>query len=221
MTTAIDRLLPLDTCSVSDALDSLGLSGAVFGLPPLTVKKRVAGAAVTVRLAAPVANAPKRHLGVGAIMAAKPGDIIVVEHRGRMDVSGWGGLLSRAAAQRKVSAVIVDGACRDLDESEELGLPVFARGGVPITARGRVAEHAFNEPVTIAGVIVKPGDFVLADASGVVFIDLIRAEDIIATAERIFAREQRMAQAIDRGDALDGVMGADYENMLQSKGEAG
>src|SRR4051812_4638401 len=83
----VDRLLRLDTCSVSDALDKLGLAGAVVELGALTARRRVAGPVRTVKLGAPIEGLPKRHLGVGAIMAAEAGDVIVVEHRGRLDVS--------------------------------------------------------------------------------------------------------------------------------------
>jgi 4-hydroxy-4-methyl-2-oxoglutarate aldolase len=217
MSDFVERLKHLDTCSVSDALDKLGLAGAVVGLSCLTVRGRIAGPAVTVKLGAPMEGLPKRHLGAGAVMAAQAGDIIVVEHRGRLDVSGWGGLLSRGAVRQGVAAVIVDGACRDLDESLEFGLPVYARAAVPVTARGRVAEHGFNEPITVAGVAVAPGDLVLADGSGVVFVALDKAEAVIATAEVIFAREQLMAAAIDQGKPIGAVMGANYEDMLRKE----
>jgi 4-hydroxy-4-methyl-2-oxoglutarate aldolase len=209
------RLAALDTCAVSDALDKLGLPGAVIGIAALTGPAKVAGRVVTTKLGAPLPGLPKRHLGAGAVMAAKPGDIIVVEHRGRIDVSGWGGLLSRGAVRRGAAAVLVDGACRDIDESRALGLPVFARAAVPVTARGRVAEHSCQEPITFGAVAVKPGDLVIADGSGIVFVDQTRAEDILATAEDIHAREQRMAAAIDAGRAIGEVMSADYEDMLK------
>ena len=216
--TFVERLLKLDTCSVSDALDKHGLPGAVIGLSALTVRRRVAGRVVTVKLGAPIDGLSKRHLGAGAVMASESGDIIVVEHRGRMDVSGWGGLLSRGAVMKGVAAVIIDGACRDIDESLELGLPVYARAGVPVTARGRVAEHSFNEVITISGVAVSPGDLVLADGSGVVFVSSTRADAIISAAEEIFAREQLMASDIESGRPIGDVMGADYEDMLKKKG---
>jgi 4-hydroxy-4-methyl-2-oxoglutarate aldolase len=209
------RLAALDTCAVSDALDKLWLSGAVIGIAALAGPAKVAGRVVTTKLGAPLPGLPKRHLGAGAVMAAKPGDIIVVEHRGRIDVSGWGGLLSRGAVRCGAAAVLVDGACRDIDESRALGLPVFARAAVPVTARGRVAEHSCQEPITFGAVAVKPGDLVIADGSGIVFVDQTRAEDILATAEDIHAREQRMAAAIDAGRAIGEVMSADYEDMLK------
>jgi len=215
----IERLLRFDSCTVSDAMDRLGLAGAVSGLVPLTiVGRRVAGRAITVKLGAPIEGLPKRHLGAGAVMAAEVGDIIVVEHRGRLDVSGWGGLLSRGAVGKGVGAVIVDGACRDIDESRDLGLPLFARAAVPVTARGRVAEHDFNCPVTIAGHAVYPGDWIVADGSGAVFLPAARLDEIIAAAEDILARETLMARDIDAGRPIGEVMGASYEDMLKKTG---
>ena len=212
-----DRLRVLDTPTLSDALDTLGLTGAVAGLRALTVKRRIAGPIRTVKLGAPMPGLPKRHLGAGAIMAAQAGDIIVVEHRGRTDVSGWGGLLSRGAIAKRVAGVIVDGAVRDVDEAAELDFPVYARAGVPVTARGRVAEHAFDTPITFAGIAVAPGDWALADASGTVFIPATRLDEVLLNAERIFAREQLMARDIAAGRPIGEVMGADYEDMLRKE----
>lgn len=214
------RLVRFDSCTISDALDRLGLAGAVIGLSPLTkLGARIAGQAVTVRLGLPQNGLPKWHLGTGAIMAAEAGDVVVVEHGGRIDVSGWGGLLSRGAVRRGVAGVVVDGACRDVDESRELGLPIFARAAVPVTARGRVAEHEFNGSVTISGIVVSPGDWVVADGSGVVFVAAARVEEVIAVAEDILARETAMARDIDAGIPIGEVMGARYEDMLVSRVE--
>lgn len=210
-----NRLEKLDTPTLSDALDKMGLPGAVFGLAPMTVSRTVAGRAMTVKLGAPLPNLPKRHLGAGAIMAAEAGDVIVVEHRGRTDVSGWGGLLSRGALAKGIAGVVIDGAFRDIDEARMLGLPIYGRAAVPITARGRVAEHSFGEPVTIAGVAVAVGDWVVADGSGVTFLPALRAGEIVSVAEDIFAREQLMAQDIEAGRPIGEVLGADYEDMLK------
>ena len=215
MKSLLTRLAALDSCAVSDALDKLRLSGAVTGIQCVTGQTHVAGAVVTTKLGAPMLGPAKRHLGAGAIMAATPGDVIVVEHRGRTDVSGWGGLLSRGAIRKGVAAVLVDGACRDVDESRALGLPVFARAAVPVTARGRVSEHSCQEPIIFGTIWVKPGDLVVADGSGIVFVDRFRAEEVISEAEIIFFRERAMAAAIDRDEPIDDVMSANYEDMLK------
>lgn len=214
------RLAALDTCACSDALDRLGLAGVAPGLKSLTVTRRVTGRVITVALG-PVGGAATggggRHLGTAAIEAAQPGDVIVVAAGGRIDAAGWGGVLSLAATMRGVGGVIVDGACRDVDESTTLGLPVYALAAIPATARGRQAEVGWNTPVEVAGIGVVPGDLVVADGSGVVFVPAGRAADVIAAAEEIAAREAAMARRLRAGEPAAAVLSADYEQMLTAR----
>ena len=81
-----------------------------------------------------------------------------------------GGILTLAARRRAIGGVVIDGACRDIAESEEQGFPVFGRAVVPVSARGRIVQLGMDEPVQFAGVTVQPGDEVLADRNGAVFI---------------------------------------------------
>ena len=209
------RLARLDTCGVSDALDRLGLPGAVFGLKPMWPCPRIAGQVITVklRLAAPGEHAP-RHLGTAAIEAGGPGTVIVIEHHDRADAAGWGGILSLAARIKGVEGVIVDGTVRDVDDSRDAGFPVYARAATPITARGRILEASMGEPIDVGGIAVKAGDYVICDWSGAVFVDGTRADEIVATAESLAAREAQMAEAVRAGRSVVEVMGANYESML-------
>lgn len=201
------RFRRLDACAVSDALDRLGLPGAVAGITPLVpAAAMLAGPVITVRVGPRRDDRPRPHLGASAIATACPGDVIVVDHRGRLDVSAWGGILSLAAQQRGVAGVIVDGACRDIDEARALGFPLFARAAVPVTARGRIAEETCREPVAIGGVTVATGDWVVADSSGVVFVPGQRAAEVAGLAERIRAREAAMAEAVRAGQPIVEVM---------------
>jgi 4-hydroxy-4-methyl-2-oxoglutarate aldolase len=212
-----ERLARLDTCLVSDALDKLGLNGVVAGLLRLSTDKRVAGPVLTVRLEAAKGRVAERHLCAGAIEAAQPGEIIVVEHHSRSDCAGWGGILSRAARMRQIAGVIVDGTCRDIDESRELGFPVFGRGAVPVTARGRIIEASFNTPVTIGSVTVRPGDWVIADGSGVVFMSSENLKVIVEQAEKLAAREAELVADIEAGTPVGQVMSRTYEHMTQKE----
>ncbi|MBO0824597.1 MAG: RraA family protein [Actinobacteria bacterium] len=214
------RLAALDACACSDAMDQLGISGVAYGLRPLTVARRVAGPVITVALGPAADGSAGRHLGSAAIDAAQSGDVIVVAARGRVDAAGWGGVLSLAATVRGVSGVIVDGACRDVDESASLDLPVYALAAVPATARGRQVEVGWNTSVEIAGIAVEPGDLVVADGSGVVFLPARRAAEIIDAAERIAAREADMARRLRAGEAASAVLSADYEQMLTARRES-
>ncbi len=210
----VRRLAGLDSCAVSDAMDRHGLLGVAAGIRPLTVPARVAGRVVTVKLKPKGVEESTRHLGTAAIEAAAPGDVIVVDHQGREDAAGWGGILSIAAQQRGVRGVIVDGACRDVDEDRDIRFPVFASASTPRTARGRAVEESFNEPITIRGIAVRPGDLVLADGTGVVFVPAAHAAQVIQTAEEIAAREAEMANAVRAGQPVSQVMGRNYETMI-------
>lgn len=208
------RLRALDTCAVSDAMDRLGGGAVIAGLAALTVPARIAGRVVTVDLGPPGTGTPSRHLGTAAVEASGPDDVIVVAHGGRVDCAGWGGLLSQAAARRGIAGVVVDGASRDIDEARAVGLPVYARCGTPTTARGRAVERSWAVPVEVAGHRVAPGDYVIADASGVVFLPADLAAGIVESATRIAAREAEMAAAVRAGVPVSRVMGGDYETML-------
>jgi regulator of RNase E activity RraA len=211
----VERLKKLDTCAVSDALDRLGQVGVVLGLPPTGGPAKIAGRVVTMRLVdrTQANQATTRHLGTAAIEAANPGDVICIEH-GRSDAAAWGGILSAAAKTKGVAGVVCDGAARDIDEARELEFPVFARYNVPLTARGRIVEESFQQPIRVGRIDVNPGDLVLADGSGVVFLAADKAQEVIENAEMIAGREALMKEAVMRGDRVSEVMGRDYEQML-------
>jgi regulator of RNase E activity RraA len=213
--TPSERLARLDSSAVSDALDKLGLSGVADGIGRLSSAKRIAGPVMTVRLEAGVPSTrAARHLGTSAIDAATPGAVIVVQHPGGAG-AGWGGILSLGAKLRSVAGVIVGGPVRDIDDSRAIDFPVFATAVTPRTARGRIVEAAFNEPISIAGVAVAPGDFVIADGSGAVFVKAADIERVLDTAEALLRRERRMTTALLEGTAVGDVMNADYEQLLE------
>lgn len=212
----VSRLGKLDSCAVSDALDKLGLHGAVSGIHRFSTERRIAGRiqTVTLALAGDRPSAP-RHLCTAAIEAAAPGDIIVVEQRTGVDAAAWGGNLSLGAQMRGVAGVIVDGPARDIDDSRRLDFTVFARDHTARTARGRIVEVATNETITVGGLPVSPGDFVIADASAVVFVAKSEILPVLEAAEAIMQREESMAAAIRAGTPISRVMGANYETMLK------
>ena len=211
----VERLEKLDACTVSDALDSLGIKGATLGIRPQWSCPRIAGRAVTLKLKPQGTEKPTRHLGTEGIEIADPGDVLVMELAGRTDVPGWGGLLSLAAATKGLAGIVIDGACRDIDDSAAAGFPVFARAVVPITARGRAIQDSINEEIQFAGVQVHPGDYVVADGSGTIIVPAGRAEEVITAGEKIAAREAGMAEAVRKGTSIVEVMEmGGYEQML-------
>ncbi|MEZ5758565.1 MAG: hypothetical protein R3D86_10125 [Emcibacteraceae bacterium] len=216
----LDRLKKMDSCAVSDAMDSLGLPGEVTGITNQTTKNKIVGRALTVELGSKAPDGGSaRHLCSGAIESGKAGNIIVIQQSTGIDAAGWGGVLSNAAQYNGIEGVIVEGPARDIDEAAGLGFSVYARGHTARTARGRVYEQCFNQPIKVGDVSVSPGDYVIADGSAVVFIPEARAEEVIKIAERIVAKEKLMTEAVRSGTPVGTVMGSNYENMLDDMGK--
>ena len=211
----VDRMSALDTCAVSDALDSIGADGAVSGLERRSTAARIAGRVRTIKLAAgKPADGSRSHLVTRSIVEAGDTDVIVVEQRSGIEAAGWGGVLATAAKHRGIRGVIVEGPARDIDEYERVGLPVFSRSTTPRTARGRIHQAATDVEIQVGGVAVAPGDLVIADGTGVVFVPADVAGKVIAIAENIVSREQIMSADVLAGQPVTEVMGKDYETML-------
>ena len=216
----VERLLKLDTCAVSDGMDRLGLTGATYGVRPMWPCPKIVGRAVTMKIKPVGLDKPKQHLGTLPIEAAQPGDVIVVDNGGRPDQSCWGGLLALAAKTKGISGVVIDGACRDVDESRDVGFAVYARAAVPMTARGRVMQESYNQEIEFVGVQVHPGDLVIADGSGVVIIPRSKEEEVVREAEVVAATETRMAEGIRQGMSVLKVLEKlGYEQMLDKNKE--
>jgi regulator of RNase E activity RraA len=210
------RLEKLSTTNLSDALDKIGMRGAVIGIRPLFGMPKIVGRAVTIKITAAGMLKSKRHLGVDAIATANPGDVIAIDNRGDVYNNCWGEILSCAAKQKGVGAVFIDGAARDIDVCQEIGFPVFARGVVPITARGRIMQEDFNCPIRLGDVQVRPGDVLVGDVNGIVVIPPEKLEEVTATAEDIMAKEEAMKADILKGlDILEVDRKYNYEQMLK------
>ena len=212
----VDSFLPYSTTNVSDALDKLKLKPGIVGILPLySGCPKVVGTAVTMRITAAGPTRPSSHMGVDPIMHAGDGDVIVIANEGHLDENCWGEIMTYAAMQRKIRGTIIDGASRDIDIIKTMKYPLFARGPVPLTARGRIMQDDFNCLVRIAGVQVTPGDIVMADDNGVVVIPAGQAEEVLATTKEIFEREAVIVEQLKQGLPLDEVdKKSGYDKML-------
>ena len=210
MSSTPDHLLngfaALDSAAVSDALNAAGLPSGQPGFLPLWGWPKVVGFAVTVQMEPWTPGPTGAHLGTTAVATAGPTNVMVIANAGRTDVSCWGGLLSLGASLRGVRGAIADGACRDVSEARELGFPVYARGRIPVTARGRVQQRSVGEPVRLGEVTVNAGDVVLADETGVVAVPRAHAEGVLEEATAIAARETAIAEDLRRGIPLPEAM---------------
>lgn len=175
--------------------DVNGRRGALNGrIRPLHRRMKLAGTALTVDVR------PGDNLMIHAAIAmARPGDVLVVDGKGDLGAALMGTIIMTACKQQGLAGVVVDGAVRDTLEIEEMGFPVFAAGHNPNGPTKNVPGR-IGHPVSVGGVTVRSGDFVLGDADGVVVIERERMEALLPQAAKKVADEAARIAAIGRGD---------------------
>lgn len=202
----LDRLAALDTNTVSDALDFLGLPGATFGLRPLWDCPKIVGRASTIQLGPKTDTQPTVHLISPVIDAVRTADRVLVIAGGVEGISCWGDILANAATARQVRGSVIDGVSRDIEGSESIGYPVYGRGVTMVSARNRVVQIAAGTPVQVAGVTVEEGDYVIADRCGTVFVPAAQIAQVLDLGERIARRQDAMVAAVRAGRPVAEVM---------------
>lgn len=178
----LERLRTVTSLSsaFSDELDRAGFRMAVPAttLDPLRGTDVVVGRALTLRyVPMRMTTGPSRLAHLTACRDARRGDVLVIQGPRSASYSVLGGLAATACLRAGLAGIVVDGAVRDLDEIDASGLAVWARTRTPMTGRGRLDAVEINGPIEIGDVGVLPGDIVIADRSGVVFVpaDLFEA----------------------------------------------
>jgi 3-hexulose-6-phosphate synthase/6-phospho-3-hexuloisomerase len=193
-----DILAMVSTPNISDAMHR---KGAMSGIRPCSGKVKMAGPAVTVRSLAGDWAKP-----VEAIDVAEPGDVLVIDNEGSTVVATWGELATLSAEGRGLSGVVIDGSARDMDDLRDLSFPVFARAVVPCAGEPK-GFGEINTEVSCGGQLVRPGDWIAADESGLVVIPRERALEIARRALEVRKSEERMREEIRRGSTLSQVSG--------------
>jgi len=190
----------LDTPSVSDAMDKLGIAGQCLGIAPLdNYRGTVVGPAFTVQYVP--ASTPPGSVG-DFIEDVLPGDVVVIANAGRSDCTVWGDIMTQYAGSRGIAATVIDGVCRDVSKALGDGYPLFTKGRYMRTGKDRVEVLAVNQPVAISGARVCARDIVVADANGVLVVPRARAEEVARTARQIEAVEARIRAQIEAGRTL-------------------
>lgn len=203
-----DAFLTLSPTTLADALTrdrvmDIGIRPLWPGMP------RVAGPAYTVRCA------PGDNLMLHAAIYRAPAGAVIVVEAGDVDYAVAGGNVCAVAQRRGVAAFVVDGVIRDLAEARGRRFPVFARGVIPIPG-GKDGLGTLGEPVRCGGVLVEPGDMVVADEEGVVVVPAARLEAVRRAAEARAARDAALSL-----DAWEAAHRARVEETLRKRGFAG
>ncbi|WP_156424686.1 methyltransferase [Arthrobacter sp. EpRS71] len=176
----VRRFAVIPAANIGDAQERIGVASS---LSPTWTGAKLAGPAFTVW------TRPGDNLNIHkALDEAKPGDVIVVNGGGDQSRALIGDLIGIRAKSLGLAGFVIDGAVRDADALAECGLPVFARSVTP-AGPYKFGPGRLQLPVAIDGVVVSPGDIVVADADGVVVVRREEAEQVLAEAEKIEAGE--------------------------------
>jgi 4-hydroxy-4-methyl-2-oxoglutarate aldolase len=211
---AVVRASKLDTTSLSDALDRLGIAGQCLNIKPLDHTFQLTGRAFTI-LYGP-AGVPPGTVG-DYIDDIAPGSVVVLDNGGRENATVWGDILTWVAHRRGVAGTVIDGACRDTHMSRKLGYPIYSRSYSMRTGKDRVQVEAINGPVNIGDARVQAGDILRGDADGVLVIPRAHEEAVLVAAEEIDAIEQRIRAAINDGQTLAEARKALGYHQLQAR----
>ena len=201
MEEAVTSFEGIDSGTFADALDILGIDGAMTGLTPISMGQRFHGRALTVRMLVGTAGTfTADEIALGKILGqAQAGDVIVVDIGGA-PITVWGELTTIAAKSIGVTGLVVDGAIRDVDIIREHGFPVVSRHVVPTAGKTRLRLGSVGEePVTVGGVSVLPGDFIFSDDTGVVVTPQDRYDETLSEIEKIKAKEDAFKAGLAEG----------------------
>jgi len=201
----IELLREVSAPNISDAMHR---KGAMKGILPICTGHKIVGRAITVRTLPGDWAKP-----VEAIDRAGSGNVIVIDN-GRADVAPWGGLATLSCMNRKIAGVVIDGAVRDVDEIRKLDYPLFARAIVPNAGEPK-GYGEIGVEIVCGGQVVRDGDYIVGDDSGVVVIPKERAYEIARRAKEVYKTELRIRAEIERGKSLSEVLDlAKWEKIL-------
>lgn len=198
-----DRLLALDTASLSDAMDSLYIAGGLQGIKPQVSNMKIAGPAFTVQYEA---YEPEKNTFMNAgnyIDEVPEGAIVVVDNQGRTDCTIWGNILTTRALQQKISGTVIHGSVRDIADIRKMNYPLYACNVYMVSGKNRARVRAKQCELTIHGVKIAPDDWIVGDDNGVLAIPRERLMEVILRAENVEKTEQRILGTIKEGKKLE------------------
>jgi 4-hydroxy-4-methyl-2-oxoglutarate aldolase len=198
-----EELSKLYVAVIADVLDRLGRRNQVLlhNIRPVVMTDAVVvGRAHTVRCVfdATIDDNPYEE-EIAAVDAVEPGEIIVLDTGGALDVAIWGELLATRAKMKGFAGAVLDGAVRDVAALQQMGIPTYAGSISANDSRGRVRVVSHGDEVVCGGVRIAPGDYVVADADGVVVVPAAIVAEVCEVASRKVERELESKEALAAG----------------------
>ncbi|RFU63845.1 RraA family protein [Peribacillus glennii] len=188
MESIINQFKSIATTCISDAMQ--GLNNLDPAIKPLKEEYRFAGRALTVK------TAVGDNLAVlKAIRESKPGDVIIVDVKGDRYRAIAGDFVVGMAQTMGASALVVDGAIRDIAAIKALNFPVFSKGST-VAASGKAGTGEINVPISCGGISIQPGDIIVGDTDGVVAIPQSIEQEVLDKALDKMAKDEERESKI-------------------------
>lgn len=199
-----ERFKRLYSPAVCDVLDRMGLRHQYMhhAVRPLKPTHMVAGPAFTIAGIKDASTDVKKRMGPKVIDHMRPGVVAVYDTGGDDTTGVWGELWSAGAVTRGCIGAVVDGGIRDTAFIRRADFPIFHRFTSPADAVGRFTVADFDCPVNVGGVRVKPGDYIFGDGDGIVVIPADLTLEVLAKAEEVSQRENRIRAEISPDKSL-------------------
>ncbi len=210
----ISELKKMDTASVSDAMDKLGIPCGLLGIQAIIPGHKICGEAFTVHYVPCGMN--KGTVG-DFLDDVQPGQVVVIDNAGRNYCTVWGDIMTYTSKSKGIEGTVIDGVCRDVNGIKEVDYSIYTKGRYMVTGKERVQVDAVNVPVAVSGVQVRPGDIILGDDSGVLCIPKEVAEKVLELAKNIEAVEQKIIAEVTKGSTLKAAREKLGYHHLQSK----
>lgn len=197
----IEEFRRVEVASVSDALEQItGKRGYLSHRMQPIFTAKFAGFARTVQLKKDEGNTDPNALSgmLAAIDQGTTSDVYVMSVEDGADIAGMGGLMGTAMAARGYAGAVIDGGVRDVAYLRKIQFPVFATGIVPSTSVHHYRFAGSQIPMLCDGVMVNPGDIVVADSDGVAIVPRAKAQDVLALAQQMDFKEHSMYAVIEK-----------------------
>lgn len=191
--------------NVADAVDeATGARGWMSSDMKPIIEGKIVGRAATALMRPGLRNDSRNHRNhlLEVLDEAEPGSILVFVMQDGLEIAAMGNLMATTAKVRGLAGAVIDGAVRDITEIRQIGLPVWSRRVSPATSIGRMVSIDKQVAVQCGGVAVAPGDYIVADADGVVVVPQAAAERVIELLAQYADKESRMIPIIQEHKSM-------------------
>ncbi|MCF8162849.1 MAG: RraA family protein [Sulfuritalea sp.] len=193
------------TGNIADAVEeATGARGWMSADMKPIYDARIVGRAATALMRPVLKNDTRKYTNhiLDILDEAPAGSVLVYVMQDGLEIAAMGNLMGTTAKVRGLAGAVIDGAVRDISELRRLEFPVWSRRVSPATSVGRMISVDKQIPVKCGEIMVHPGDYIVADADGVVVVPTAAAEKVIEFLKQYDDKESKMIPIIEREKSM-------------------